>query len=76
MNKLKKFLSKKRGRRSELARTLKAHASDVSDWCNGFRQVPPHYCCQIEDFSCGEVTRKDLRPDDWQKYWPELAETA
>lgn len=30
-------------------------------------------CAQIELHSGGAVTRIDLRPDDWQDIWPELA---
>lgn len=33
----------------------------------------PATCTAIEVFSCGEITRKDLRPDDWSKIWLELA---
>lgn len=29
-------------------------------------------CVSIEQATDGAVTRKDLRPDDWQKIWPEL----
>ncbi len=27
---------------------------------------------QIEEKSNGEISRKDLRPNDWHKIWPEL----
>lgn len=30
-------------------------------------------CVAVERESNGEVVRKDLRPDDWQDIWPELA---
>lgn len=30
-------------------------------------------CVSIERETNGQVTRKDLRPDDWQDIWPELA---
>lgn len=30
-------------------------------------------CVSIERETHGQVTRKDLRPDDWQSIWPELA---
>jgi DNA-binding transcriptional regulator YdaS (Cro superfamily) len=29
---------------------------------------------KIEAFTGGDVTRKDMRPDDWHVIWPELAE--
>ena len=28
----------------------------------------------IERITDGAVTRRDLRPDDWQRVWPELAQ--
>lgn len=28
----------------------------------------------LERVTNGEVTRKDLRPDDWESIWPELAQ--
>jgi DNA-binding transcriptional regulator YdaS (Cro superfamily) len=31
-------------------------------------------CVQIEVATKGEVTRKTLRPHDWQKIWPELSQ--
>jgi DNA-binding transcriptional regulator YdaS (Cro superfamily) len=37
--------------------------------------VPIEHCVRIERASAGQVTRKDLRPGDWQEYWPELATT-
>lgn len=27
----------------------------------------------IEKATCGRITRKELRPDDWQDIWPEIA---
>lgn len=36
--------------------------------------IPTAYrACQIELATGGAVTRKDLRPDDWFLFWPELA---
>ena len=31
-------------------------------------------CAALERESAGAVTRRDLRPDDWQVIWPELAQ--
>lgn len=36
----------------------------------------PITCVQIEKISNGIVSRKDLRPDDWVKIWPELLEAT
>ncbi len=38
--------------------------------------VPAEHCALIEQATKGEVTRKELRPDDWQRIWPELADPA
>jgi DNA-binding transcriptional regulator YdaS (Cro superfamily) len=32
--------------------------------------VPIKHCSAIESATGGEVTRKDLRPHDWQQIWP------
>lgn len=29
-------------------------------------------CVQVERATDGQVTRRDLRPDDWHLIWPEL----
>ena len=34
---------------------------------------PAETCVAIERATGGQVTRKDLRPNDWQDIWPELA---
>ena len=36
--------------------------------------VPIEHCSDIEIATNGEVTRRELRPDDWQRIWPELAD--
>lgn len=75
--KLAEYLkSNRRGSAAQLARAIGAFASDVSDWANGGRPVPVAHCAAIERATGGQVTRKDLRPDDWQAIWPELAEKA
>lgn len=34
--------------------------------------VPARHCAKVESLT--GVKRKQLRPKDWQKYWPELAD--
>jgi DNA-binding transcriptional regulator YdaS (Cro superfamily) len=36
-------------------------------------RVPSDHCAAIEQATGGAVTRRELRPDDWQRIWPELA---
>jgi len=44
----------------------------VSGWAAGTRPGPIIRCVEIEELTGGEVTRKQLRPDDWWQIWPEL----
>lgn len=62
---------------TELAARIGAKsATQVRQWQHGYSgRVPgPEYCVKIEHVTDRKVTRQDLRPTDWQKIWPELAE--
>ncbi len=48
----------------------KALSKRKDNWLFG-----PKLCTQIELRSHKEVTRIDLRPDDWEEIWPELKVT-
>lgn len=61
-----------RGAIRRVANAIGAFEPDVSRWASGLRPVPVCRCAAIEQATDGAVTRKDLRPDDWQKIWPEL----
>lgn len=56
-----------------LARMLGVSAPTVHEWKTLKRPVPARRCTAIERLTGGEVTRKDLRPDDYLDIWPELA---
>ena len=73
--KLSDYLTQERGRLSALARAIGAPISNMSDWASGRRPVPLERCADIERATNGAVTRRDLCPDDWQRIWPELAES-
>lgn len=62
---------------SETARLLDGVKSyqTVQQWIKE-GAVPAQYCKRIEMLTHGKVTCKDLRPDDWNLYWPELAVAA
>ncbi|MDR0672749.1 MAG: helix-turn-helix domain-containing protein [Zoogloeaceae bacterium] len=70
--KLKTYLSTVETAAS-LARKVGVSSGFVSQWCSGFRPVPIARCVAIERATGGAVTRRDLKPDDWQDIWPELA---
>ena len=44
--------------------------------CSKGQKLGPRLCVSIERASCGEVTRRDLIPDDWHNIWPEMAAAA
>lgn len=74
---LHEYISKKgRGSIGELALRIDAHPPDVSRWASGKRPVPEKAAVAIERETGGAVTRPELRPDDWQQIWPELARDA
>lgn len=49
---------------------------NVSAWCNGLRPFPTNHCVTIERESGGEISRQELRPDDFAAHWPDLAEAV
>jgi len=57
--------------RKILADLLGVSVAAIGNW--KVRGIPVEHCLAIEQATKGTVTRKDLRPDDWHKYWPELA---
>jgi len=65
-----------RGAISALAKQIGAHVPDVYRWMSGQRPVPIGRCPAIERATDGQVSRRDLRPDDWHLIWPDLTEPA
>lgn len=60
---------------TELARAIDVNPDQIRHWRHGYqgRRPEPENCVRLEVATKGAVTRKDLRPDDWQRIWPELA---
>jgi len=56
----------------KLSRALGVSVNTISEWATFKRPVPIIRCVQIEELTGGAVTRKQLRPDDWYKIWPEI----
>ena len=72
---LRTFLAQaERGAAAAIARAVGVHPVMVSQWAAGLKAVPAERCAAIEEATGRAVTRKDLRPDDWLRIWPELAE--
>lgn len=60
------------GSQLALATRIAAAPAQVSQWVSGVRPVPPRHCLAIERATAGQVTRADLRPDDFWLIWPDL----
>lgn len=63
-----------RGIATELARSIGVSASYLSQMASGLAPISPERCVEIEQATKGAVTRRDLRPKDWARIWPELAQ--
>ncbi|MGH8647613.1 MAG: transcriptional regulator [Gammaproteobacteria bacterium] len=70
----KTWIESERGRAGALALFLKVPPSFVSKMVSGEKPIPISHMAAIEAFSNGQVTRQEMRPDDWQSIWPELAQ--
>ena len=46
----------------------------ISNWKARGTPIDPILCVGIEKATGGQVTRRDLRPNDWWRIWPELEE--
>lgn len=66
--------AKAAGSQEKLAAMFGLQKAAVTHWKRA-KCVPVEYCNRIE--AATGVSRKLLRPKDWQKYWPEpVKETA
>jgi len=60
---------------AELGRRIGLTAADhLRAWRHGYagRKPSPKFCVAIERETGGQVTRQDLRPDDYWLHWPDL----
>jgi DNA-binding transcriptional regulator YdaS (Cro superfamily) len=69
---LKTYIQADRGRASRLAKKLGITRSFLSQLASGRAPISPVRCVDIERETEREVTRPELRPDDWVRIWPEL----
>lgn len=59
-----------------MAARLGVTKAAVNQWKAPGRQVPVEHCVTIEIETKGAVGRRELRPLDWQRIWPELNAAA
>lgn len=69
---LKNYLIESDTKKAKFARAINVSAALLHQWIEGIRPVAIQHCPAIEKQTGGKVTRKELRPDDWHKIWPEL----
>lgn len=62
------------GGQAPLAVVIGVKQQNVWNWLNRSGAVPPEHCASIERATDCTVTRRDLRPDDWHRIWPELVD--
>ncbi|PXW40604.1 DNA-binding transcriptional regulator YdaS (Cro superfamily) [Erwinia sp. AG740] len=61
-----------RGGAKKLAAALGISRSHLSQMASKRCPISPQRCVEIEQATQGNVGRRDLRPYDWNKIWPEL----
>ena len=71
---LKSWADVERGRAAALAAYLGVSQPFMSEVITGEKAIPTKHCKAIFAFTAGLVTLQEMRPNDWQKYWPELAQ--
>jgi DNA-binding transcriptional regulator YdaS (Cro superfamily) len=69
---LKTYISAERGRAAALAAALGVSPSYLSQMATGKAPISAERCVEIEQKTRGAVPRQHLKPDDWQRIWPEL----
>ncbi|MBX9901453.1 MAG: helix-turn-helix domain-containing protein [Burkholderiaceae bacterium] len=68
------YISLERGNATQLAKGLGVGASYISQLASGHRCASAGTSSKIEKLTNNQVTRRDLRPHDWQDIWPDLTE--
>lgn len=69
---LKEFIkSLKTGEAKKFAANLGVSPSFLSQMASGSSPVSPVRALMIEAETAGHVTRRELRPNDWDLIWPE-----
>lgn len=69
---LHEYVKSGRGKQSGLAKDIGVSPSFIWQIVKGLKPVPLGLCAAIEQATNGIVSRRDLRPNDWQEIWPEM----
>lgn len=69
---LRDYLNMRRGAAKKLAEHLSISASYLSQLTMGKRRITVMQAVKIENFTQGQVDRRELFPSEWMDIWPEL----
>ena len=64
------------GKPSFLARRYGVSTQAACFWRDGLRPFPVEHMADLEKLIGGAVKRQEMRPNDFEKIWPELATQA
>ena len=73
--KLSEFFEKTGASRKVFASELGVTEGMVWQWIHSYRPVAARHCKGIVSLTLGQVSLRDLRPNDWRDYWPEPSES-
>ena len=62
--------------RKELAQRCGIADAYLYQILSGRREASPELCVVVERESEKQITRQQLRPNDWRRIWPELSEAS
>jgi hypothetical protein len=68
---LVKYIAEHERSKSTLSRAIGVTMPFLGAILKGWRQCPPAKCNALVAATMGAVTKQELRPNDWQKYWPD-----
>lgn len=67
------FFSLSKQERADFAKKVGTSPGHLTNFSYGYTPLDPKVCVAIERESFRVVTRQELKPNDWQEIWPELA---
>ncbi|UEP42724.1 transcriptional regulator [Burkholderia sp. B21-005] len=73
---LSTYLSSRKITQAAFAQQLGVSQGLIYQWLTGRRPIAIDKCVVIERITAGEVSRRELRPNDWQLIWPELSDLS
>lgn len=66
------FFALSKSERQLFAGQVGTSVGHLNNFSYGYTSLSPVTCAAIEKQTGGEITRKDLRPEDFWKIWPDL----